>query len=167
MLAVIILALGVLSRFAGHAPNFTPTIALALFGGVYLPRKYTVITPILFMLLSDLVIGFHDTMLYTWGSVVLISLIGVSLRGRNKFSTFLFGGVASAVLFFVITNFGAWPTLYPITWQGFVDCYVAAIPFFRNTFVSTVVYSVVLFGAYELVASRVRDTRWARVLLMS
>lgn len=165
MLAVVLLMLGVLTRFIDHAPNFTPTIALALFGGVYLPRKYTIIVPLLFMLVSDLVIGFHDTMLYTWGSVVLISLIGLAIRKYNKFSTFLFASVGSAVLFFVVTNLGAWPTLYPMTWQGLTECFVAAIPFFRNTFVSTILYSVILFGAYELIARRVRNTRWANIWL--
>ncbi len=165
MLAFILLAAGILTRFADHAPNFTPTIALALFGGVYLPRKYTIITPVLFMLLSDLVIGFHDTMLYTYGSMILISLIGLQIRKNNKFSSFLLGGVASSVLYFLITNLGAWPTLYPVTWKGLSECFVAAIPFFRNTFVSTILYSVVLYGVYELVASRVRDTRWARIWL--
>ena len=165
MLAVIILVLGVLTRFTDHAPNFTPTIALALFGGVYLPRKYALAVPVLFMFISDIFLGFHDTMPFTWGSVFVISLMGIGARERKSFPVFLAGGVASSLLFFVVTNFGAWLGLYPLTWQGFVDCYVAAIPFFRNTFVSTIVYSVVLFGAYEFVASRVRSTRWARVLL--
>lgn len=165
MLAVLILFAGVLTRFADHAPNFTPTIALALFGGVYLPRKYTVITPVLFMLLSDLILGFHDTMFFTWGSVILISLLGIGLRERNRFSTFLMAGAGSSVLFFVITNLGAWPTLYPLTWQGLAECFVAAIPFFRNTFVSTIMYSVVLYGTYEFIARRVRQSRWANVWL--
>lgn len=161
MLALLILLSGILTRFTDHAPNFTPTIALALFGGVYLPRKYTVIVPVMFMLLSDLVLGFHNTMFFTWGSVVLISLLGIRLREQKRFSIFLLGGVFSAVLFFIITNLGVWPTLYPLTWQGLVECFVAAIPFFRNTFVSTVVYCAVFYGVYELIARRMRNTRLA------
>ena len=165
MLAVIILALAVATRFVDHAPNFTPTIALALFGGVYLPKRYTVITPLLFMLLSDCVIGFHDTMLYTYGSMVLISLVGLSIRKDTKFSTFLAGGVASSVLFFIITNLGAWPTLYPVTAQGFRDCFVAAIPFFRNTFVSTILYCSVLYFVYEILARRLKASPRASLWL--
>lgn len=165
MLAIIILTLGILTRFTDHAPNFTPTIALALFGGVYLPRKFALVVPVLFMLISDIFLGFHDTMLFTWGSVVVISLMGIWARERKNAPVLLASGVASSVFFFVVTNLGAWPTLYPLTWQGFVECYVAAIPFFRNTLVSTIVYGVVLFGIYEFVANRVRSTRWAHVLL--
>ena len=165
MLAFIILVVAVLSRFVDHAPNFTPTIALALFGGVYLPKKYTIIVPFIFMFVSDLFLGFHDTMLYTWGSVILISMFGAWMRPYNKFSNFLFAGTGSAVVFFIITNLGAWPTLYPLTWQGLSECFVAAIPFFRNTFVSTVVYSVVFYGAYEIIASQLKKTRWAQLWL--
>jgi hypothetical protein len=165
MLAIIILALGVLTRFTDHAPNFTPTIALALFGGVYLPRKFALIVPVLFMFISDIFLGLHATMPYTLGSVFVISLMGIWARERKTVPVLLASGVASSVLFFVVTNFGAWPALYPLTWQGFVECYVAAIPFFRNTFVSTIVYGVVIFGTYEFLAACVRNTRWARVLL--
>ncbi len=167
MLAVIILIVGVLTRFTDHAPNFTPTIALALFGGVYLPRQYALIVPLAFMMISDLFLGSHATMPFTWGSVLLISWFGLQLREQKNFPRVIGYSVMSAVLFFIVTNFGAWFQLYPLTKTGFVECYVAAIPFFRNTFVSTVVYSVVFFGLYEGVASRVKNTAWARVLLAS
>jgi hypothetical protein len=46
-----------------------------------------------------------------------------------------------------------------------VSCYTLAIPFFRTTVVSTLAYSVVLFGMYELIARRITGTRLAPVLL--
>ena len=39
MLAILLLAFGVISRLIVHLPNFTPVIALALFGGVYLKNS--------------------------------------------------------------------------------------------------------------------------------
>lgn len=165
MLAVLILILAVATRFVDHAPNFTPTIALALFGGFYLPRKMAILVPLAFMLLSDLILGFHNTMLFTWGSVLLISMIGLKLRSNNKFSTFIFASTGSAVLFFIITNLGAWPTLYPVTWQGLTDCFVAAIPFFRNTFVSAILYSTIFYFTYEVLASRLKNNPRASVWL--
>ncbi len=167
MLAVIILIAGILTRFTDHAPNFTPTIALALFGGVYLPRKYALVVPMAFMMISDIFLGFHATLPFTWSSVLLISWMGLKLRENKNFPRMIGFSVISSVLFFMITNFGAWFQLYPQTAAGLTECYVAAIPFFRNTFVSTVVYSVVFFGVYELVANRVKNTAWARVLLAS
>ncbi|MBL8012639.1 MAG: hypothetical protein JNN05_02200 [Candidatus Omnitrophica bacterium] len=165
MLAVLILIVAVATRYVDHSPNFTPTIALALFGGFYLPRKLAVLVPLAFMLFSDLMLGFHNTMFFTWGSVLMISMIGLQLRSNNKFSTFIFATVGSAVLFFIITNLGAWPTLYPVTWQGLTECFVAAIPFFRNTFVSAILYSTILYFTYAFLASRLKTSPRASLWL--
>jgi len=166
MLGLILLALGVLSRLIVHAPNFTPVIAVALFGGVYLNRRYAILLPLAFMMISDVFLGFYDGILYTWLSMVLVSAIGLLVKRNKNVTTILTGSLASALLFFVISNFGVWASgYYGLTTQGFWNCYIAAIPFFRNTFVSTLVYSVVLFGIYELVALKVKRTRLAHALL--
>ena len=54
-------------------------------------------------------------------------------------------------MFYVITNFAVWSTstMYPKTLEGLVMCYTMAIPFFQNTFVSTILYVSVLFLIYE------------------
>ena len=57
MLAAGILMLGVISRLIIHLPNFTPVIALALFGGVYLKKQQAVILPVLMMVIADLFLG--------------------------------------------------------------------------------------------------------------
>lgn len=121
--------------------------------------------PLLLMIISDLIIGLHDTIFFTWGSVLLITLIGIRLKGHKSFNTIFAASLSSSLLFFVITNFGAWLRLYPQTLDGLTSCYIAAIPFFRNTLFSTLLYSFILFGLYELVALKVRDTRLARILL--
>ena len=167
MLAFAILLFGVMSRIFIHLPNFTPVIALALFGGLYLGKTRGWVTPLLLMVISDLIIGLHATVLFTWGSMVLIALLGYRMRIHKNVSTLLGTGFLAAVLFFLITNFGAWLAMYPKTAEGFVSCYVAAIPFFRNSLLSTLVYSVLFCGLYEAVASFVKNTRFAAVLLSS
>jgi len=165
MLAFGILFLGVVSRLVFHAPNFTPVIALALFGGVYLNKRQALYIPIALMAVSDLFLGMHAVVPFTWGSVLLISLIGLWARNHKSTANIAGAGLVSAVLFFIVTNFGAWLAMYPLTVEGLQACYIAAIPFFRNTLASTLVYSVVLFGLYELVALRVKNTRLAPILL--
>ena len=63
-----------------------------------------------------------------------------------------FSALAGPSAFFVISNFGVWLAghLYPATWEGLAACYVAALPFYRNSLVSTVVYTTLLFGANEI-----------------
>ena len=62
------------SRLIPHPPNFTSLLALsfyvpALMGVKFLPAL------ILSFVITDFFIGFHSSVLFTWGSVVLIGLI--------------------------------------------------------------------------------------------
>ena len=41
--------------------------------------------------------------------------------------------------------------MYPLTIEGLLMCYTAAIPFFHNTLGGTLIYSAVLFGGYEYI----------------
>ncbi|MCC6758974.1 MAG: hypothetical protein IT395_05060 [Candidatus Omnitrophica bacterium] len=165
MLAILLLFFGVLSRLWFHVPNFTPVLALALFGGVYLSPRRALLMPLVLMIASDLLIGLHDTILFTWGSVVLISALGLYLRGRKSSKNIVLASLASAVIFFVISNFGAWIMMYPKTWAGVAECFWAAVPFFRWTLLSTLIYSVALFYGYEVLAERIAKTRFAKALL--
>jgi len=161
MLAIFLLVVGILSRIVMHEPNFTPVIALALFGGMYLKKEQALWMPLTLMMLSDLALGLHAVIPFTWGSVLLISLLGRRERERRNAGWMVGLSIVSAVLFFAVTNFGAWLAMYPKTMEGFVQCYMMAVPFFRNTLLSTVVYSVLLFGVYELVARWVKETKLA------
>jgi hypothetical protein len=114
-------------------------------------------------MVTDLILGFHNTMLFTWGSMLLVSGIGLFLRDRRSLMNVLGGSFLSAVVFFLVTNFGAWLTLYPATMNGLKECYVMAIPFFRTTLLSTMAYSVVLFLGFELLLKRSEASALARV----
>jgi len=164
MLALLIITFGFLSRIVMHAPNFSPILSMALLGGVYLKGRQPIWVPLGLMALSDAVIGFHDTMVFTWGSILLISLIGLYLKEHKNWTNVLSASLLSAGLFFVVTNFGAFLTLYPHTWAGLQQCYVLAVPFFRGTFVSTVVYSLVFYAAYEWILQRSQGTVLARLV---
>lgn len=154
MLAFLVIAFGFLSRLVVHTPNFSPVLSLALFGGIYLKGRQPIWVPLALMALSDAVLGFHDTMLYTWGSILLISLIGLWLRDHRNWANVVSTSILSSLIFFAVTNFGAFLSLYPHTWAGFQQCYIAAIPFYRSTLLSTAVYSVLLFSLWELFFSR-------------
>ncbi len=165
MLAIFLIIFGIASRFVIHAPNFTPVIAIALFSGVYLNKKYAMFVPVILMIIADLFIGLHNTIFFTWGSMLLVAGLGFWARKNKNVKRIAISGLFSAILFFVITNFGAWLFMYPRTMEGFVNCYIAAIPFFRTTFLSTFVYVFILFGIYEIVANLVKNTRFAKLLL--
>jgi hypothetical protein len=161
VLAGIILAAAA-SRLIPHPPNFTPVAALALFGGAqYGDKRLAFLVPLAAMFLSDLVLGLSAITPVVYGSFALIVCLGFWLRRSPTGARIGIAAVAGAVLFFVVTNFGVWAlgSWYPKTWVGLADCYVAAIPFFRNTLVSDLFYSALLFGGFALAEKRFASLR--------
>ncbi|MFA6949590.1 MAG: DUF6580 family putative transport protein [Lentimicrobiaceae bacterium] len=146
-------------RLIPHWPNFTPVAAIAIFGGAYINRKVLAfILPVAAMLISDLIIGFHTTMLAVYAGMLISVGIGMMLRNRVKAGNVVIASVVSSVIFFLITNFAAWYTgLMPYTrdFAGLVQAYIAGVPFFNNGLLGDLFYSTVLFGSFYLVSRRV------------
>ncbi|OGE31947.1 hypothetical protein A2631_02380 [Candidatus Daviesbacteria bacterium RIFCSPHIGHO2_01_FULL_44_29] len=159
MMAIGIITLAALSRLVPHIPNFAPITATALFAGIYLPRKYAFIIPVCAMLLSDLLIGFDWSSLgYVYGSFIAIGVIGHWVRAHRAMSSLLIATVGSSLLFFLVTNFGVWAnpnSWYPRTLAGLIECLVAGIPFYRNTLLGDVTYTLGMVGAYELIQRKI------------
>ncbi|MEO8671924.1 MAG: DUF6580 family putative transport protein [Tahibacter sp.] len=143
--------------------NFAPVGAIALFGGAWFAdRRYAFIVPISAMLISDLLIELHPLLPVVYACMALTTLLGFAMRGRVNAWRVASSGVASAVLFFLVTNLAFWLTqfiypqlTYPMTAAGLVECYAAAIPFFKNDLIGTLLWSAVLFGGYALLRGRV------------
>jgi hypothetical protein len=145
------------ARLIPHPPNFSPVAALALFGGASFASKRTaLLVPLGGMFLSDLVLGFYSITPVVYGGFALITCVGFWLRKRQSPTHLAVAAAASALLFFVVTNFGVWALemLYPKNLTGLIECYVAAIPFFRNTLASDLLYSALLFGGLALAEKR-------------
>ena len=168
MLAIFLILAGILLRFAPHAPNFTPVAAIALFSGAYLNKKYALLVPLSLMVISDLFIGMHNVVLFTWGGFILATFLGHWIKTQKGATRIAVMSLVSSFLFFIISNFGVWLMgWYPRTLKGLVDCYILALPFLRDFTLATLIYSAIFFGIYELVARKVKDTKYSRVLLAS
>lgn len=168
MLAIILIVIGILLRLTPHVPNFTPVAAIALFGGVYLKKKYAVFVPLALMIISDLIIGLPDVFVFTWSAFILIALLGVWLKKRKSILGVVYTSFISAFLFYIISNFGVWVMgWYPRNLNGLVTAYIMALPYLRNFTLGTLIYAAVFFGSYELVARLVKDTKLSKVLLTS
>lgn len=148
-----LILLAAVSRLLPHPANFTPIAAMALVGGVYFEKKYALIIPLVALFISDIFIGFHSTVPFVYGSFILIGLVGIWLKSHKKPLPILGCTIFSSLLFFVITNFGVWLTgggwFYPKTLEGLIECYVMAIPFFRNSIIGDLIYTTGLFGVFE------------------
>ncbi|MFA6908574.1 MAG: DUF6580 family putative transport protein [Patescibacteria group bacterium] len=153
LFAIVLIAVGMIVRFIPHAANMTPMTAVALFAGVYLPKRYAIAIPLAAMVLSDIFIGFHNLILVTWGSFVVMTLLGMWLRKRKQAWTIAGSALAGSVFFFLVTNWAVmqFDVMYPHSLAGLMQSYVAGIPFFRNMLIGDLVYTALLFGVYEAV----------------
>ena len=150
---LIIIILAAATRLIPHPPNFTPIIAMGLFGGAYIHnRSFAVFIPIGAMLLSDLFLEFHGTVYFVYGSLLLVTILGMILINKITIKNITVAVLSSSFLFFLITNFGVWliGSYYPKNIQGILACYTMALPFLGNTLAGALLYSSVMFGGYEL-----------------
>jgi hypothetical protein len=156
----LVIALAAFSRVLPHEPNFSIVGALALFSGAFFQNKYLrFIIPLTVMLLSDLVIGVHATMPFVYGSFVLISFLGRFLTKDQNPIKLIGVSIVSSTIFFLITNFGVWimTDMYIKNFSGLLTSYYMGVPFFRNTLISDLLYSFVLFYGYTYLEVRARS----------
>ena len=156
--SIILVAALVQLRLIPHPPNFTPILAAGIFSGYYFKNFFmSLFIIILSMFLGALYLGIHDTMFFTYISLIAVVAVGFYIK-KFKSLEILFGGIISSVCFFIITNFGAWLTLdmYEKSFSGLISSYVLAIPFFQNTLVSTILYLFLFKFFFEQILNKTK-----------
>ena len=158
-----LIAFGVGGRFLfREIPNFTPTTALALFAGFYFAGRWTALAvPLGVMLLSNLWLPSYLTtgeMVVIYAALVWPVLLGRMLKQPTGAWVVLLAGGAPSLLFFVASNFAVWAGghLYPRTFDGLLECYAYALPFYRWMLGADVMFAALLFGCYALTRSESR-----------
>lgn len=158
-----IIGVVVLIRLLPHEYNFTPIGAIALFAGTYITNKrLALLLPMILLLISDLMLelfygtGLYRDMMFVYGSFALVTVLGFALRGRVKASTVAGASLLSSIVFFLITNFGAWMMydMYPHSPAGLYSAYLAGLPFLKGTLTGDLIYNALLFGIFALAVRR-------------
>ena len=156
---ILILAL---ARLIPHPPNFTPIIAVAIMSGYFFKNiNLSFLTLIVAMLVSDLFIGFYENVIFVYASLLLITFVFYKISNKINFKNLFIYGFAGSIVFFVISNFGVWalgsPGVYDVAYDknlsGLIECYILAIPFFGNTFLSTLIFAYPAIFFYKSLAS--------------
>ena len=130
------------SRFVPHPPNFTSLLALSFYVPAILGIRYLPALLISFVI-TDILIGIHSLVIFTWGSVMFIGLL--SQYFTKNFKLRISGALVGACFFYLITNFGVWSMgNYGYSFEGLILCYTLAIPFFGYSLISTFIFSVVI-----------------------
>jgi hypothetical protein len=161
----LLIVVGVATRLAPKATdletwNITATAAAALFAGFFFADlRIALLVPVLTMAIADIWLGVYHwpTMVANYAAIAIATLFGMLLKKRATPARIGGMTVASATVFFLLSNLAAWPTLYPLNWSGFVECYQMAIPFYVRTLAGDLAFSAILFGAYFLAV----NTGWA------
>ncbi|HXG49333.1 MAG TPA: DUF6580 family putative transport protein [Methylomirabilota bacterium] len=164
-----------LTRWPGLLPpNFSAAYALAFCAGVFLPRWLAWWLPLATLGATDLLLNlhyasqgidaWHAMQFINYGAFALLIWLGTRFQPRAAWWWLVLGGLAGAVVFYLVTNTAAWffnpfqnpeytKTLagwiialtkgtagYPETWQ-----------FFRNTLLSGGLFTALFAGAVRLV----------------
>ncbi len=156
-LVLSLILLAICSRFLPHPPNFTAVGASALFSAAIFPSIIlALLIPVSAMIITDIYLGFHHSIWSVYIAILIISGIGILLRGKISATKVFGASLAGSVIFFILTNYAAWLTLpmYAKDVPGLMESYFMAIPFFGNTVAGDLFYNGILFGTFYLVTQR-------------
>jgi hypothetical protein len=154
MLAYLFLIFAFAVRFLPHPWHFTPVAASLLFFGAHGSRR-SMWFPVSLLALSDVILTkyvyaypFSWDHFVTWAWYAAIVLLGMRLRYHEKPLWIGASALASSISFFLVSNFAVWAcfTMYPKTFAGLMTSYAMGVPFFRNDFVGTLLFSAAMFA---------------------
>ena len=151
------------ARLIPHPPNFTPIIAVAIVSGYFFKNlNLSILTLLIAMLISDLFIGFYENMIFVYVSLLIITFTFYKISNKINFKNLFIYSFAGSLIFFLVSNFGVWalgsPGVHDIAYEknltGLIECYILAIPFFGNTFLSTLIFAYPAIFIYRSLPAR-------------
>src|SRR5690242_19445258 len=156
LLVAFLVALNVAARLLPHAPGFLPVAASGLFAARILSiPPLALLVPVLGMILSDMALPGEDWRIQAVGfaAIAIPAIAGMATRRWRGVVPVVATMVRCSVLFFLLSNGAVWTFsgMYSLTWQGLVQCYVAALPFLEKTVLGDLLWTAVLFGGAWLV----------------
>lgn len=141
-------------------PNFSPLMAAALCGALFLPGLLGLILPLIALLISDALLNLHYgvaviSMQLLWTLPCYLIAVGIgwmlrSREGRISLLPALVGTLASSLVFYLVTNTGCWfgKSAYSQNFVGWLQALTVGLPgypptwtFFRNSLVSDLLFT--------------------------
>jgi len=155
----------------GTLPNFSPLMAAALCGALFIPGWLGLVVPVAALLLSDAMLNIHDGLpaissqvLWTLPCYLLAVGVGWMIRAyRGGLGTIMGATLVSSFMFYLVTNTGSWLGLaaYPQSFAGWVQAITTGLPgypptwiFFRNSLVSDLLFAACFVAAERALSGR-------------
>lgn len=153
-LALVLIVAGAASRLLHLPPNIAAVTGVTLLAGYAIRNIWiALLVPIAAMALADVVLGWYPGVIATYAGMaagvflargILVPRLGVL---RLVAATFL-----ASLAFFILSNFGTWlEGWYGYTFDGLVQCFVAAIPFWQNSLIADFTSTALAFGLFLFV----------------
>lgn len=172
VIAVMVLA-AALSRVLPHPNNFSPLVAMGLFGGAMLQKKWQAyLIPIAAFFISDLFFAFTGktgfygvSQIFVYGAMIPVTALGTTMK-QPKALKVLGYSLSGSAIFWIISNFGVWVANSMAAGSPAYEAglslamvYTRALPFYNmysnelffGAFGGDLFYSVILFGVFALV----------------
>jgi hypothetical protein len=130
--SLFVLSTRLFARFLGMLPNFSLVGSFGFFNQSPLSFFTTII---LFDLIKG---GFYPGFWLTYLGFGSYYILGRWAKNNLKRRLALLP--VASFLFFLISNFGVWLYWYPQNFEGLIKCYTLAIPFYKNTLLSDLVF---------------------------
>lgn len=125
--------------------------------------------PLLALFISDVIIhilylnnAFDFAGLYAgqWKNYLILlacTLVGWVLKGRS-YSSLAIAGITAPTLYFFVSNYMVWrattEAVYAKGFSGLMTCYEAALPFYRNSLIATLLFLPVILLAYNYITKK-------------
>ena len=175
VLFILILACALYRVWDSRPMGFAPQIAMALFAGsISKDKRFAFLFPVLSLFISDLLYqflysqglstikGFYEGQWQIYLMIASITIIGFFIN-KNKIGQIFVGSLAGAVYFFLLSNFMVWVgggwdinnQPYPRSFSGLMLCYSEALPFFKWSVLSTLLFNGIFFGSFYLLGKSV------------
>jgi hypothetical protein len=153
-----------------HPYNLAPIGAMALMGGMYFGRRFALWVPLVALVATDVVLNaragyswFYWPRLVDYGFFALIGLLGYGVR-NSRWAPKFGAALATPFIFFFGSNLGVWlfglsnaNVPYAKTWQGLVECFTAALLFFRGTIFGDYLFISVFAAIAVMLTGRVPE----------
>jgi hypothetical protein len=164
--------IGIASRFL-FITNFTAIGAVAILSGSMLRRPLeSFAMPLVVLMLSDLILNkfvyhvdglFYAGAAYVYGPILLMTLVSRLVKTMNV-TKYVGLSLLFTVVFFLVSNYGVWQSglSYPLTAQGLMACYIAAIPFVLNSLAGTLLFGGAILFAYNALTQQ-RSLEFAKL----
>jgi hypothetical protein len=155
------------TAFAFGITAFSPLGAMALFSGNKIKHStIALLYPILCIYLSDVFLSrwvfqgewrfWYSGAEWVYGAFFLMALVG-KIMPSLRFNNFIGAALVVTFIHWIVTDLGVWLSPYSSyekTWDGFVLCLMAAIPFEWKFLIGTLGYGFFLLIVLQLFAGK-------------